>query len=47
MPVAAGARLGKSVPALQPAAPRHSLGTRLAWVALAIAAVAVAVFLLR
>lgn len=46
-PAAVGARPGKPVPAVQPAASRRSLGTRLVWVALAIAAVAVAAFLLR
>jgi hypothetical protein len=47
MPAPTGARPGRSVPALQPAAPRRSLGTRLVWVALAIAAVALVAFLLR
>ena len=46
-PAAVGARSGKPGPAVQSAASRRSLGTRLVWVALAIAAVAVAAFLLR
>jgi hypothetical protein len=46
-PAAVGARPGKPVPAVQPAASRRSLGTRLVWVALAIAAAALAALLLR
>ncbi|MGN6235645.1 BLUF domain-containing protein [Dyella sp.] len=47
MPATTGARPGKPVSALQPAVRRRSLGTRLAWVALAVAAVAVVALLLR
>jgi hypothetical protein len=46
-PDSAGARAAVPIPAVQPSSPRRSLGTRLTWVALAIAAVAVAAFLLR
>lgn len=46
-PAAAPSRHASPVPAVQPAAPRRSLGVRMAWVVAAIAVVAVAAIALR